>query len=476
RQVTDALADSLSPAWDASGKYLWFLASTDFGLKSQWLDMTSYDREENFGLYLAILKKGEASPLLPESDEDKGAPVDAPKPSASPIPDATPAPSPSPAAEKAAAPVNVVIDFDGLQRRVVSVTGVPERQYSELQVGLTGTVYYLQAPEAGSGARGSTLHRYKLSDRKTAVFVTNVAEYDVSADGKKLLYRTPAPGGGPGAPPAAAGSAESRPSLFLVDADKTPPTMGQGKLDVTLRMNVDPKAEFTQMFNEGWRNQRDYLYVPNLHGADWPKVKQMYAALLPYAMHRADLTYLIDMMGSEIAIGHSYVRGGALPEIPPSPGGLLGADFAIENSRYRITRIYDNESWNPDLRAPLAGPGLNVSVGDYILAVNGAELVAPDNIHRLLDGTADRECPARDGRIAPDHRGAGGERAEPAHARVGRGQSPPRRQAVGWTARLCLPAEHRAAGLHELQPLLLRSAGSEGRHHRRTLQRRRVGR
>ena len=388
KQITDGLADAMFPVWDPNGKYLWFLASTDFGLRSQWLDMTSYDREENFGLYLAVLKKGEASPLLPESDEDKGAPADAPKAAASPAPDA--APSPSPSAEKAAAPVSVVIDFDGLQQRILSVAGVPERQYSELKTGLTGTVYYLQAPDAGSGARGSTLHRYKLSDRKTAVFVTGVAEYDVSADGKKVLYRTPAPGGGPGAPPAA-GAAESRPSLFLVDADKTPPTAGQGKLDVTLRMNVDPKAEFTQMFNEGWRNQRDYLYVPNLHGADWPKVKQMYAALLPYAMHRADLTYLIDMMGSEIAIGHSYVRGGALPEIPPSPGGLLGADFAIENSRYRVTRIYDNESWNPDLRAPLAVPGLNVSVGDYILAVNGVELIAPDNIHRLLDGTASRQ-------------------------------------------------------------------------------------
>src|SRR5207249_7208420 len=72
KQVTDALADSVWPAWDASGKYLWFLASTDFGLKSQWLDMTSYDHDENFGLYLAVLKKGEPSPLLPESDEDGG--------------------------------------------------------------------------------------------------------------------------------------------------------------------------------------------------------------------------------------------------------------------------------------------------------------------------------------------------------------------------------------------------------------------
>jgi tricorn protease len=108
-------------------------------------------------------------------------------------------------------------------------------------------------------------------------------------------------------------------------------------------------------------------------------------------MHRADLNYLIDMMGSEIAIGHSYVRGGDMPEVPQSPGGLLGADFAVAGGRYKVTRIYDNENWNPDLRSPLSSPGAIVNVGDYILAINGVELKAPDNIYRLLDGTANRQ-------------------------------------------------------------------------------------
>ncbi len=156
-------------------------------------------------------------------------------------------------------------------------------------------------------------------------------------------------------------------------------------------MYLQPKEEFRQIFNEGWRNQRDYLYVPNMHGSDWPKMKEMYGALLPSVNHRADLNYLLDNMGSEIAIGHSYVRGGDMPDVPQSPGGLLGADFAIESGRYKITRIYDNESWNPDLRAPLAAPGVDVAVGDFIVAINGIELKAPDNIYRLLDGTANRQ-------------------------------------------------------------------------------------
>ena len=144
-------------------------------------------------------------------------------------------------------------------------------------------------------------------------------------------------------------------------------------------------------------------------------MKEMYGQLLPYVNHRADLNYLLDMMGSEIAIGHSFVRGGDMPALPSSPGGLLGADFAIDNGRYKITRIYDNESWNPELRAPLAEPGVNVSAGDYIVAINGEELKAPDNIYRLLDGTANRQTvldgqqPPVDGRRAPGHRRPGGQ-------------------------------------------------------------------
>ena len=122
-------------------------------------------------------------------------------------------------------------------------------------------------------------------------------------------------------------------------------------------MHLDPKAEFTQIFNEGWRLQRDYLYVPNMQGTNWPRMKEMYGAMLPHVAHRADLNYLLDNMGAEIAIGHSYVRGGAMPEVPANPGGLLGADFTIEGNRYKIAKIYDGESWNPDLRAPLAGAG-----------------------------------------------------------------------------------------------------------------------
>jgi tricorn protease len=402
KPVTDGLADAMWPVWDGSGKYLWFLASTDLGLASQWLDMTSYDHTENFGLYCVVLKKGEPSPLLPESDEDSGI-GSAPSPGA---PGAggrggrgagggEGAAEPAAGGDQMQAPrgarqmVTVQIDFDRLQQRVLPIPGVPERPYASLKAGVAGTVFYLEPAATGAGGAGGTLHRYRLSDRRAAPFVTGAVEFAVSADGRKLLYR--AGGGGGAAGGGRGGAAAAGPSLFLVDADRTPPPAGQGRLTATLRMYLEPKLEFAQIFNEGWRNQRDYLYVPNTHGADWPRMKTMYGQFLPSINHRADLNYLLDMMGAEIAIGHSYVRGGDMPEVPSSPGGLLGADFAIEGGRYKITRIYDNESWNPELRAPLSAPGVDVSVGDFILAINGIELKAPGSIYRLLDGTASRQ-------------------------------------------------------------------------------------
>jgi len=413
KQITDGLADVTWPAWDAGGKYLWFLASTDYGLRSQWLDMSNYDHEENFGLYFAILNKSDPSPLLPESDEEgqpvaagggggggggrggRGAGGGAAGAAADPEAGAAPAverPIPS------RAPVNVTIDFDGLQNRIIAVPGMAERQYSRLRAGVAGTVFFTETVPAtgtagggggrGGGGGGLVLHRFQLRDRRAAPFVTGVTDYEISADGRKLLYRTGGGGGGRGG---AAAAGAGGPALFIVDADRGAPQVGTGRLNATLREYVDPKAEFKQIFHEGWRNQRDYLYVPNQHGSDWPRVRKMYEQLLPYVNHRADLNYLVDMMGSEISIGHSYVRGGDMPEVPASTGGQLGADFVIDQGRYKITKIYDNESWNTDLRAPLAAPGVDARVGDYLLAVNGEELKVPDNLYRLLDGTANRQ-------------------------------------------------------------------------------------
>ncbi len=410
RQITDGMADVASPAWDASGKYVWFFASTNVALNTSLLDMSAYDKPPTRSLYMAVLSKADPSPLLPESDEEAARAGAAPRDPRDPSPrDSTPPRADSNAARAGGAgarandstPVPAAragaatrIDFDGIQGRVIAVPGIADRNYSSLKSGPPGTVFFLEpSPPSGTGGGGgggggATLHRYQLSTRRATPFVQGTDGYTLSGDGRKLLYRTGGAGG----------------ALYIVDADRAVPAAGTGRLNVTLRAYIDPKDEFRQIFNEGWRNQRNNLYVKNSHGSDWPAVKKMYEPLLAHVMHRADLNYLMDNMGAEIAIGHSYVRGGDMPEVPTANGGLLGADLAVENGRYRIGKIYETETWNPELRAPLSSPGVNVSTGDYILAINGVELRAPDNVYRLLDGTANRQTvltvnsrPAMDG-------------------------------------------------------------------------------
>ena len=155
---------------------------------------------------------------------------------------------------------------------------------------------------------------------------------------------------------------------------------------------IDPRAEWAQIFRETWRIQREFFYDAAMHGANWPSVFEKYAALLPFVAHRADLSYLIAMVGGELAVGHSYVTSpGDVPDSEPVSVGMLGADHAIENGRYRIRKIYSGENWNPELQAPLSAPGVQISEGDYLLEVNGKPLAPPASIYQMFQGTAGRQ-------------------------------------------------------------------------------------
>jgi tricorn protease len=387
-QITDGFADAFSPAWDAAGKYLYFFAGTNVGLSSGWLDMTSYDRPTTRGVYMAVLQDDVPSPFLPVKGDETG--TTAPD-SASDEGGQDQAGQAQGGqgggrgqANRAARNVTVDIDFDGIQRRVIALP-VPERDYRSLQTGVEGQVFWIQPGNGNGGGRGgpggggSTLQRFSLEDREATQFVASVTSYTLSSDRKKLMYR-------------------SGQNWSIVDSDRNAPQANAGRIDVAdINMRVDPRAEYRQMFDEGWRFQRDYLYVENMHGVDYAETKAMYEPLVEHAAHRSDLGYLLDWMGGEVAIGHSYVRGGDTPDVPNVQTGLLGADIEIANGRYRIAKIYSGESWNPGLRAPLAEPGIDVSEGDYVLAVNGSEIRAPDNFYRYFEGLANRQVTLRVG-------------------------------------------------------------------------------
>ncbi|HSW28632.1 MAG TPA: PDZ domain-containing protein [Longimicrobiales bacterium] len=362
RQLTDGMADVIAPVWDASGKYLYFLGSTDYALNTAWLDMTAYDRPVTRALYAAILRAGEPSPFLPKSDEEGGAPTEEKKPAAGAATAAAPA-----------APPAVTIDFDGIASRIVAAPGLPVRNYTGLEPAPEGMVF---VAEAIPNEQGATLHRYSLKDRKATEWVKGVNDATVSHDRKKILWRS--------------GS-----NWTVSDAGGAPPKPGDGRLALALRVRIEPKEEWAQMLRDGWRFMRDFLYVDNTHGAPWNDVWSWYSAWLPDVEHRADFNLLLDMVSGEIAVGHSYVRGGDYPELDNPRTGLLGVDLEEADGGYRITRIYTGESWNPGLVGPLGQPGMDVKEGDFLVAIDGTPLAPPANPYRLLEGAAGRTIKVR---------------------------------------------------------------------------------
>jgi tricorn protease len=180
---------------------------------------------------------------------------------------------------------------------------------------------------------------------------------------------------------------------------------GEGRVKVEdVDLQVDPVAEWNQMYREVWRMERDFFYDPKHHGLDLKAAEKKYEPYLKGLAHRSDLNYLFSEMLGELSVGHLYVAGGDAPQAKRVRGGLLGADYRVENGRYRFAKIYNGESWNPQLRAPLTQPGVNVQEGEYLLAVNGREVRSTDNLYQFFEATAGRSVLIK---VGPNPDGAG---------------------------------------------------------------------
>jgi tricorn protease len=264
---------------------------------------------------------------------------------------------------------------------------IPARTYTGLRAGKTGTLFLLENPPAPTpDAPGLILHRFDLTKRKTEKVLEGVTSFDLSANGEKMLYQQ----GGGAAQQAAPGAQGAGGRWFIVSTTQ-PLKPGEGAVNVAaMEVRVEPQAEWRQMYKEAWRIQRDFFYDPNHHGLDIAATEKQYAAYLPRLAHRSDLNYLFQESLGNMTVGHHNAFGGDSPAPAPVPGGLLGADYKIENNRYRFARIYSGENWNPGTRAPLTQPGVNIREGDYLIAVNGRELRATDNIYSFFEGTANK--------------------------------------------------------------------------------------
>lgn len=342
----DGLTADFSPAFSPDGKVLWFLSNRNFDLAFSAFEFNYVYRNATEVLGATLSASG-PSPFPIESDEERGAPADAKKTETAP-------------------PVVVRVDPEGFVGRTVGVPGLAAGDYAALQAS-EGALWYLK----GTGGDGDrALWRYDLKDRKEEKVTQPCNDYSLSADGKKLLYR-------------------ARGALFLVDA-KAGAKDGDGKLDLAaLRVKLDPRREWAQMFDDAWRITRDWFYDDRMHGVDWPAMKRRYGALVPFVAHRADLDFLLGEMLGELEAGHTYVASGDEPRVPRVPGGMLGCELEADASgRYRFAKIYAGENWDDAWRSPLTEPGVDVREGMFLLAIDGVDLATPDNPYRLLENKA----------------------------------------------------------------------------------------
>src|SRR5947208_1149257 len=290
--------------------------------------------------------------------------------------------------------VNVEIDLEGISQRILALP-IPARNYNGLLAGKAGVLFLGEGPQVDpidfdDGGPTTKIHKFDLKTRKTEQILDGVTSFDVSFNGEKMLYA-------------------KQNQWFITAAEKPaegPPQPSQGgplRLD-SMEIYVDPRAEWKHMYDQVWRDEQDFLYDPGLHGLNLESVQKKYEPFLDNIATRDDLNYLFTEMLGNITIGHMFVGGGDVPEPKHVKTGLLGADYSVENGRYRFTHIYDGENWNPKLRAPLTQPGVNVHAGDYLLAVNGRDVRPPADVYSFFEETAGKQVVLK---VGPNPDGSG---------------------------------------------------------------------
>ena len=341
RQVTSDLTREGEPVFDPQGRYLYFLSSRDQNLEFSSIEF-NYMVTNSVRVYAAQLNEDQPALFLPKSDEVSvaNAPEDG---------------------DTQHGNVTVRIDFDGIADRVVALQNTGGN-YSNLAAAGSGPVY------VSNNDGGSQVMQFDLATEKEATVLKGVGAFSLSANGEKVLFSVDGE----------LGIADLAPDQDAAD--------GRLELD-NMELRVDPRVEWQQMYVDGWRILRDWFYDPNMHGQDWGAIRARYAPLVEHVAHRADLDYIFAEIAGEMNAGHIYVQTGDQPSVTRRSGGLLGAEFERDGDAYRVTKIFRGEAWQAAFYSPLAAPGVDVAVGDYIIAVNGVGSASAQNFYELLENT-----------------------------------------------------------------------------------------
>ena len=369
-QVTSDFTDDTAPCFDDEGNYLFFASARHFNptlggydLKPIWADMD--------GLYLMTLRDDVPNPFPPESDEvavkdGDGDEEDGDEDGKDGKKD-----------RKKKDDTPLVVQVEGMADRMAALDVEPGG-YGNLQFA-GGKLFYTSRPFTPGGGRGNgrataSIKVFDLEEREEKTVLSPASGFTLAADGQKLLY-----------------AQQGKYGVIDAKPDQKPAEKPLRTDEMTAR--VDPRAEWRQMFEDAWRQERDFFYDPGMHGVDWEHMYERYGQLIPYVSHGADFSYVVGEMISELNASHSYVRPGDMPRPERIATGLLGCDFGLDEDtdRYVLARVLTERDWNGGTETPLHGPGLEVEAGEYLLAVDGEELKAPTNPYSLFEGKVGKQ-------------------------------------------------------------------------------------
>ncbi|WP_298427420.1 S41 family peptidase [uncultured Kordia sp.] len=347
--ISDGLSNISEVVFDPSGKYIYLTASTDAGPLLNWFDLSSQDMESSNTIYLITLQKETISPLAKKNDEEV-------------IEVAEKKDSSAKEEEETA----LKIDWDGIEHRIIALP-IRSGNYSNLQIANEGELFYLSRNPNSSFFAAQPIYKFSLKDQK-AEEITQASSFEFSSDGKQMLYYKNGDYG------------------VTAIGSKTDNSVNT----TSIQVKIDPVKEWNNIFEEAWRVNRDYFYDPGMHGINWKSMKKKYKPFLAHVTNRSDLYRMMQWMFSELGVGHHRFAdtGDRLNSAPYIGGGLLGADYKVNNNRYQFSKIYGGLNWNPNLRSPLTEPGVNVTVGDYLLSVNGKNVTANQNLYAFFENTA----------------------------------------------------------------------------------------
>ena len=355
-RVTPEMFNANNPAWDPNGGYLYFISSREYAPQISNSEF-NYATNRMSQIYSLALKKDTKNPFPNESDEVS-----------------LTEPSPSPSASPKPVEVAETVDFDGIEKRSAKAP-LPADNYAGLSANKGHLMYLVQSPfyYGRSADTQTSLRIFSLKDRKETTLLSPAFGYTISADGTKLM--APTTGG----------------AFNLIDANPNGDKTRKVVSTAGLVTEIDPVAEWNQMFNEVWRRYRDWFYVENMHGFDWVKIREDYRKWLPYVAHRSDLNYVISEMCAELTVQHAYIDGGDFNLPPRVRVALPGARFEADKTagRYKISKIFGGQNEEDIYRSPLTEVGNDARVGDYVLAINGEEVRTDRDIYSYLRGKAD---------------------------------------------------------------------------------------